>query len=73
MPGSLETRVDPNDPALQDPAAQELEMTPRPEDKPQPGHQERTLTREERRDLALDDTFPASDPVPPSRIDGPNT
>jgi len=42
------------------------------EDKPTPGDQERKMTKEERLDDAVDDTFPASDPVQPSRIDGPN-
>lgn len=42
------------------------------EDKQTPGHQERKMTREEDLDNAVDDTFPASDPVQPSRIDGPN-
>ena len=42
------------------------------EDKPTPGDQERKMTKEERLDDAVDDSFPASDPVQPSRIDGPN-
>ncbi len=29
------------------------------------------MTEEEELDEALDDTFPASDPIAPSRIDGP--
>ncbi|GGD06548.1 hypothetical protein [Aureimonas glaciei] len=41
-------------------------------DKTIPGQQKRPLTEEEDLDNAIDDTFPASDPVPPSRIDGPN-
>lgn len=42
------------------------------EDKPTPGNQERPLTPEEDLDHAIDETFPASDPISPSRIDGPN-
>lgn len=42
------------------------------DDKPKPGNQERPMTQEEELDEALDETFPASDPVSPSRIDGPN-
>ncbi len=41
------------------------------EDKRTPGDQERPMTDEEELDEALDDTFPASDPIAPSRIDGP--
>ncbi len=37
-----------------------------------PGGQERPMTQEEELDEALDETFPASDPVSPSRIDGPH-
>ncbi len=33
---------------------------------------EKTEHQEEELDEALDETFPASDPVSPSRIDGPN-
>ena len=36
-----------------------------------PGHQERPLTDQEELDVALDETFPASDPASPTRIDGP--
>lgn len=36
-----------------------------------PGGQERPMTEEEELDEALDETFPASDPISPSRIDGP--
>ncbi|KAB0682612.1 hypothetical protein [Aureimonas leprariae] len=40
---------------------------------PQPrGDQERPMTDEEQLDEGLDETFPASDPIAPSRIDGPN-
>lgn len=46
-------------------------MPPIAEDKRTPGDQERPMTQEEERDEALDDTFPASDPIAPSRIDGP--
>ncbi|MEF2553635.1 hypothetical protein VQ042_20160 [Aurantimonas sp. A2-1-M11] len=35
------------------------------------GGGDRPMTEEEELDEALDETFPASDPVPPSRIDGP--
>ncbi|MEX6506315.1 hypothetical protein [Jiella sp. M17.18] len=38
---------------------------------PQPGDQERPMTENEELDEGLDETFPASDPVSPSRIDGP--
>ncbi|KQT64258.1 MULTISPECIES: hypothetical protein [unclassified Aureimonas] len=38
-----------------------------------PGHQERPMTEDEKLETALEDTFPTSDPIPPSRIDGPNT
>jgi hypothetical protein len=41
------------------------------EDRRTPGDQERPLTEEERLDEAVDETFPASDPIAPSRIDGP--
>ena len=40
---------------------------------PTPGDQERPMTEEEDLDEALDETFPASDPVSPSRIDRPGT
>ena len=33
---------------------------------------EKTQHEEEDLDEALDETFPASDPISPSRIDGPN-
>jgi len=39
--------------------------------KAQPGDQERPMAEDEELDEALDETFPASDPVSPSRIDGP--
>lgn len=42
------------------------------EEKPTPGDQERPLTAEEELDTAIDDTFPASDPIAPRRIDGPD-
>ena len=42
------------------------------DDKTIPGQQHRPLTDEEELDNAIDDSFPASDPVGPSRIDGPN-
>lgn len=38
----------------------------------QPGGQERPMTPDETLDEALEDTFPASDPVAPPQIDGPN-
>ena len=40
--------------------------------KEQPGEEERPMSEDETLDEALDDTFPASDPVGPSIIDGPN-
>lgn len=43
-----------------------------PQDRDQPGRQERPLDEEETLDESLDDTFPASDPVPAKQIDGPN-
>ena len=46
-------------------------LPPIAEDKRTPGDQERPMTEEEELDEALDDTFPASDPIAPSRIDGP--
>ncbi len=46
-------------------------IPPVAEDKRTPGDQERPMTEEEELDEALDDTFPASDPIAPSRIDGP--
>ena len=57
----------PNEDAPQ-PAAQPLA-----EDKRTPGDQERPLTPDEDLDNAVEETFPASDPISPSRIDGPNT
>lgn len=42
-----------------------------PDNKPTPGDQERPMTEDEELDEALEDTFPASDPVSPSRIDRP--
>lgn len=41
-------------------------------DRGTPGNQERVRTDEERHEKALEDTFRASDPIPLSRIDGPN-
>lgn len=46
-------------------------LPPIAEDKPTPGNQERPMTQEEQLDEALDETFPGSDPIAPSRIDGP--
>lgn len=43
------------------------------EDQPTPGGQERVLTPEEDLDHAVEETFPASDPISPSRIDTPST
>lgn len=43
-----------------------------PVNRDQPGEQERPLDKEENLDESLDDTFPASDPVTPKHIDGPN-
>lgn len=42
------------------------------DDKRKPGDGERPMTDDENLDEALDETFPASDPISPSRIDGPN-
>jgi hypothetical protein len=36
-----------------------------------PGGQERVMTEDEKLDEALEETFPTSDPIAPSRIDGP--
>ena len=47
-----------------------LAIPPVRPDKRTPGHQERPLTPEEDLDNAVDETFPASDPISPSRIDG---
>ena len=41
------------------------------DDRAQPGGQHRPMTVEEKLDTALEDTFPTSDPVPPSHVDGP--
>jgi hypothetical protein len=43
------------------------------DDTPQPGNQERPMDEDEELDEALEETFPASDPVAPSRIDKPGT
>lgn len=54
--------------------ASEADAKPFPpiaEDAPTPGNQDRPMTEEEDLDYALEETFPASDPVSPSRIDGP--
>jgi hypothetical protein len=42
------------------------------EDRGTPGHQERPLTEDERLEKSLEDSFPTSDPIQPSHIDGPN-
>lgn len=42
------------------------------EDGGTPGHQERPMTEDEKLEKSLEDTFPTSDPIQPSRIDGPN-
>jgi hypothetical protein len=42
------------------------------EDHGTPGDQERPMTEEERLEKSLEDSFPTSDPIQPSRIDGPN-
>ncbi len=47
-------------------------MQPFGEDHGTPGDQKRPLTDDEKLDKSLEDTFPTSDPVTPSRIDGPN-
>jgi hypothetical protein len=36
-----------------------------------PGHQERPLSEQEELDVALDETFPASDPPSITQVDGP--
>ncbi|WP_427025677.1 hypothetical protein ACP4J4_07155 [Aureimonas ureilytica] len=36
-----------------------------------PGGQHRPMTEDEKLDEALEETFPTSDPIAPSRIDGP--
>lgn len=43
-----------------------------PQNRDQPGEQERPLDGEETLEESLEDTFPASDPVPAKQIDGPN-
>lgn len=45
---------------------------PMGDDRPTPGGQERPMTEDEALDEALEETFPTSDPIAPSRIDGPN-
>lgn len=42
------------------------------EDHGTPGGQERPMTEDEKLDKSLEDSFPTSDPIQPSRIDGPN-
>lgn len=37
-----------------------------------PGAQERPMTEDEKLDKSLEDSFPTSDPIQPSHIDGPN-
>ncbi|KQT54853.1 hypothetical protein ASG43_04730 [Aureimonas sp. Leaf454] len=51
----------------------ETQVPPVIEDKPTPGDQTRPLTPEEDLDHAVEETFPASDPISPSRIDTPST
>lgn len=70
MPGSLETRIDPNDPALHDPSNDAPAMTPRPGSHPQPESQNRTTTGENLRDEAADDVSPGFDAVPPRQTAG---
>lgn len=41
------------------------------DDPKSPGRQDRPMSEEEELDEALEETFPASDPIAPSRIDGP--
>ncbi|MCM2505239.1 hypothetical protein NDN16_16330 [Aureimonas altamirensis] len=43
----------------------------RPDERPTPGSQNRPMTEEEKLDTSLEDTFPTSDPVPASHVDGP--
>lgn len=54
-------------------AETQIPAPPIAEDKPTPGDQERVLTPEEDLDHAVEETFPASDPISPSRIDTPST
>lgn len=44
----------------------------RVEDGDVPGRQSRPMTEDEKLDKSLEDTFPTSDPIAPSHIDGPN-
>lgn len=60
------------DPNKEGHAADGSPKPPIGDSKPTPGDQERPLTEEEEMDEALDETFPASDPIAPSRIDGPD-
>ena len=50
-------------------------MNPPPESATKDGDQPADASQpsEEELDEALEETFPASDPIAPSRIDGPNT
>ncbi|WP_336741379.1 hypothetical protein [Aureimonas altamirensis] len=41
------------------------------DERPKPGDQHRPMTAEEKLDTSLEDTFPTSDPVPASHVDGP--
>jgi len=45
---------------------------PMGDDRETPGDQERPMNEDEALDEALAETFPTSDPISPSRIDGPN-
>lgn len=52
----------------------EVGLDPQPigDDHDSPGRQERLMTDDEKLDKALEDSFPTSDPIQPSVIDGPN-
>lgn len=64
-----DARID--DPTTKNPPRKDPPMQEKVEEKKTPGNQKRPMTKEEEVDVALDDTFPASDPISPSRIDGP--
>lgn len=41
------------------------------DDRAKPGNQDRPMTAEEKLETSLEDTFPTSDPIPASHVDGP--
>jgi hypothetical protein len=61
----------PNDDGL-GPVDEDEDQPGLPDDHDIPGGQERPLTDDEKLEKSLEDTFPTSDPIQPSRIDGPN-